>query len=498
MGWEDAILPSLKNAMEEFPSYGTEAVACPFFFGKDRKQRKHLSPNHWEMGLAHDILASAQSGFESDWWEACDAYAHCLDLHLRQIGLWTSEQFTGAPHGGFYLASLVAARMAVITAANRGLPLAPTLASDLDEYTKRTIQYLVNTATPSGEIICCGERMRKGPSAPQQSAFYRELRGMPHPKEEARKIDRQAAKSDDFYWLSLRGLRQLIEARDPIKLMARQVDMLSLPFTSQPVTLLRYKDGHAAYYDAGGGDGTCEWVDVRGGRVSWGLRGSARPRPAAGVLFEVKTQKRGESTMPTPKAPTTFAELDAAAALPYYRAVKAIAGADTALVESWGRKLYGSKFGHGYMHSTDHYAALLVVLDREPTYREVYDSYHLAGSKNIDAARVKSGGEQRPEGWDQMSAETKRYHVLVHRYRVVKGSKIFDGQADPDPAGTQRQLDEWNGTTTGAKPEPDPVDPPVTPPPPAKPLPTPVVIKHVTLTLTIDGVERRFNLTEIV
>jgi hypothetical protein len=494
MGWEDAILPKLKRAMEAFPAHGQGIPADYFDFGKDRKRTKHLSPNHWEMGLAHDLLASAQSGLGDEWAGACDAYAHCLDLHLREIGLWTSEQFTGAPHGGFYLASLVAARMAAWTAASRGLPIPPALASDLDEYAKRTIQYLANTATPSGEIICCGERMPKGPSSPQASAFYRELMGMPHPEKEDRKIKRQAGKSDDFYWLSLRGLRKLIEAGDYITLMARQVDMLSLPFTSQSVTLLRYKDGHAAYCDAGGGDGTCEWVDVRGDRVSWGPRGSVRPRPAA-VLFEVKTQKRGgESTMPSTKVPTTLEELNRISHLPFREAVSAMKGTSPELMIAWGESLYGKRFGYGFMHgASDHFGALEVLLEREPTFREVYDSWQKSGAKNIDASRIKSGGGARPMDWDRWTPEQKRYGVLVHRYGMVKGGKILDGKADPDPEGTLRQLREWNGDT-GTKPEPDPVDPPVTPPPSPPAKVTPV---RGTLILNVDGVERRFNLTEI-
>lgn len=285
MGWEDVILPRLAKSISAFDTLSLVVPALidlkslsPFSFGLDRKFTKALSPNHYEMGCSYDLLRAALLNDPIAWRSACDTYTALLDLHLREIGLWTSEQYTGAPHGGFYLSALVAARMALITARNRDLSIPPQLASDLDTYTTRAIQYLDAAYDPiSTEVICCGERMPHGPSAPQQSAFYRELMNIAHPKSEARKISRQIDKPDDYFWLSLRGLRALIERVDTIRSIADHIDSSTLPFTSQRVTIDRGRNGHIAYYTTDRGDGTCAWAEVLNGKVSWGARGSDRP-----------------------------------------------------------------------------------------------------------------------------------------------------------------------------------------------------------------------------
>lgn len=528
MGWEDVILPRLAKAIATFPEI-SDSLPEPFHFSLDRRATKDLSPNHYEMGMSYDLLRAAMIGSNTAYWQyRCFAYQHLLNLHLREIGLWTSEQFTGAPHGGFYLSSLVAARMAMIVARNRSLiPIPHELITDLDEYTYRVIQYLTAAATPTGEVICCGERMPKGPYAGQQSAFYRELIGIPHPADEARKIKRQINKPGDYYWLSLRGLRKLIDAGDHIRAIADQIDRSSLPFTAHQVTIERYPHGHTAYYSEGranqyapnNGDGTCSWVRVvySTGEVQWGPRTALRKTGSifAGKPQSITTSKRGITMPPTTvKIPTTLGDLDTAAKLPFHEGNALISRADKSLVEQWGRRNYGANFGNGYLHSTDHYGALKVLFDREPTYREVYDSYH-SGSKNIDAARVKSSGGLRPSEWDNWDDNSKRYAVLVHRYGITRGSRILDGKMkDPFPIDTQKQIDDWNHTVM-----PKPVDPPITDPtiPPIEPEPNkpkttdpfvppteppspvnPVPIGSITgsITLSIDGVTRRFAIRE--
>lgn len=181
------------------------------------------------------------------------------------------------------------------------------------------------------------------------------------------------------------------------------------------------------------------------------------------------------------KTPTTFGELEQAAQLPFHEGNSLISRAKKALVESWGASIYPN-WGHGYLHSSDHTAALRILLGREPTFRETYDSWH-GGSKNIDAARIKEGGGGRPAEWDSMTAEGKLYAVLVHRYGINRGSKILDGMKDPDKAATQALLDEWSGG-----PVPPPAPPPLPPvePPPPPPAP-PVQLDYKSLLVVLRG-----------
>lgn len=145
------------------------------------------------------------------------------------------------------------------------------------------------------------------------------------------------------------------------------------------------------------------------------------------------------------KIPATCPELYEAANLPFNEGNGLISRADKALVVQCFSKIYAN-FGFGYLHSSDHYAALKVLLEREPTFREVYDSYH-SGSKNIDAARIKAGGGQRPEGWDTWTEEQRRYAVLVHLYGITAGSKILDGKRkDPNPQQTRELMLLWGMT----------------------------------------------------
>ena len=159
------------------------------------------------------------------------------------------------------------------------------------------------------------------------------------------------------------------------------------------------------------------------------------------------------------KIPTTCAELYEAANLPFQEGNTLISQANDALVVECFSKIY-SNFGHGYLHSSDHYAALRVLLDREPTFREVYDSYH-GGSKNIDAARNKLGGGQRPQEWEHWTDEQRRYAVLVQLYGISAGSRIFDGKrADPSPQKTRDLMLLWGLTVPDEKPDEKPEEKP--------------------------------------
>jgi hypothetical protein len=171
------------------------------------------------------------------------------------------------------------------------------------------------------------------------------------------------------------------------------------------------------------------------------------------------------------KIPTTFGELNQAADLPFDEGNALISQANKSLVARWGKSLYPRNWGNGYLHSSDHKAALRILLERDPTFAEVYASWH-GGSRNIDLAREKESGGKRPDGWDSMTPETRLYFVLVQRYGAAAGSRIFDGAKDPNPDGTAALLAEWSGGSLPpapvepSRPVPDPPSPPTPPTPP--------------------------------
>lgn len=140
--------------------------------------------------------------------------------------------------------------------------------------------------------------------------------------------------------------------------------------------------------------------------------------------------------------PKTCEELYQAADLPFHEGNRLISLANKELVVQCFTRIY-PRFGFGYLHSTDHYAALQILLGREPTFREVYDSYH-SGSEKIDAARQKLNAGQRPSGWDDWTEDQRRYAVLVEIHGVNAGSRIFDGKRpDPSPEKTQNLQRLW-------------------------------------------------------
>lgn len=189
---------------------------------------------------------------------------------------------------------------------------------------------------------------------------------------------------------------------------------------------------------------------------------------------------------------TTCSQVMQLADLPFNQAQGALSKIGGTIVGTCFNAIYPN-YGFGYLHSSDHYAALKILLEREPTYREVYDSYH-AGSKNIDLARVKSGGGDRPSGWDEWTEQQKLYAVLTHVHGIARGSKILDGKLpDSKPEETRALMLKWGMTLPG-----EPPTPPPTPSP--SPTPTPAPSGAATGTLTIkekSGAVRNFTLTEI-
>lgn len=121
-----------------------------------------------------------------------------------------------------------------------------------------------------------------------------------------------------------------------------------------------------------------------------------------------------------------------------------------------GEQRWGKDFGkHGFMHQTDHQAALRVVLGREPTWLEVQDSWNQGGA-NIWRARKLTDAGPDPN-WPP---ETLRLYNLINKWGPEKGQRIFAGkEPDPDAGKTP--------TTT-----PTTTPPTTTPTTPATPPPT--------------------------
>lgn len=119
-----------------------------------------------------------------------------------------------------------------------------------------------------------------------------------------------------------------------------------------------------------------------------------------------------------------------------------------------GEQRWGKNFGQkGFMHQTDHQAALRVILGREPTWMEVQDSWS-RGAANIWKARKLVSPGPDPS-WPP---ETRRLYDLMEKWGPEKGQRIFDGK-EPDPDAGKPP------TSKPTDPTPKPTDPtpPVTP-----------------------------------
>lgn len=108
----------------------------------------------------------------------------------------------------------------------------------------------------------------------------------------------------------------------------------------------------------------------------------------------------------------------------------------------------GGNFDTGFMHTTDHQAALRQLLGREPTFDEVQKSWR-SGPANIEAARKSYQAQAPGVGQENWTPAQKRMNDLISQYGIVQGSKMFDqevksGQvsmpggtgATPPPAGS--------------------------------------------------------------
>jgi hypothetical protein len=267
--WEAVTLPPISQMFEAmskgFPiSYSSISTIAPV---KDRRQYDQMSPNHWDMALSGRLFWSAVYGTPSEYDLAQECTLTSLALHLDTIGLWTSEQFTGLPHGGFYLATALGWR------AGARYRKDTYLLSRLDLYFQRLMSYLVLTSTPGGAVWCCGERMPGGPAAPQQSAFLRELWGLPHKGEigsggsrDRIGVQGETALQGDA-WVFLRGLRLLLASGDNlggIQSIHPDSPSISLPLTARRIEVMRWKGGHLAQYidpiPAAKAGGVCDWV----------------------------------------------------------------------------------------------------------------------------------------------------------------------------------------------------------------------------------------------
>lgn len=299
MGHERGLIPLIGNLVTAFVKGFPASLRPAVDLSRWRATRERTaaqgirqdSPNHRDMGCSGRLVIAAGWGTERDYASAVTEVHLLLDLHLSAIGLWTSEQCTGLPHGGMYLDSLVALRIAALTKGDADL------LQRVDELTRRVMAYILLTSTPSLECWCCGERMPKGPAAQQQTAFARQLKGRPHTGDLA--PDRRARSLEEDAWVSLRGVLALQQAGDDFGgAPDLTVETAEFPLVARPVEVRRWDGGHLARY-AGrperGTDGVCDWV-----MVDHRAADAARDRGRdilAGVSFSVGWQR------PVPQVP---------------------------------------------------------------------------------------------------------------------------------------------------------------------------------------------------
>jgi len=276
MGWERNFIPKIGALFDalakKFPAGLTIPKEPALIWGKEGA--KQASANHKAMAWNLELARAAVWGTPQEYAAAREVVLFYLDLELKQVGLWTQEQFTGAPHGGMHMDAMLAGRVA-----SRHKNDSELLRLQ-DDHFRRLATYLAATATPGGEIWCCGERMPQGPGASQQTAIYRELHGLPHRGDLAKNAEKKL--KDDF-WVSVRGFRALQASGDDFG-GARDItpsSVTGLPFVKRRVEVMRWNGGHLARYtspDEGGKD-ACGWVLVDHQAVDQGN--------SHGVRFEV-------------------------------------------------------------------------------------------------------------------------------------------------------------------------------------------------------------------
>lgn len=267
MGYEHDMTPLIRQLFEAFAAGMPKSKETPKRFAWPRERQKHASRNHRHMAWGIELLRSAAWGTKAEYEKARALVLLDLADMLDLVGLWTTEQLTGIPHGGFYLDGHFLVAMAAV---HRGDSELLTRGGQL---LGRAGGYMALTSTPRGEVLCCGERMPKGPLAPQQSAVRRVALGVPTGVED---------KLDDDTWLPVVGALAL-QAVQPsiVALLGQDPAMVeTFPLVRFPVSVVRWKrdgqrgPGHLARYTDGRGsykragddgddpkdDGTCHWV----------------------------------------------------------------------------------------------------------------------------------------------------------------------------------------------------------------------------------------------
>lgn len=265
MGYERSLVQSIGRIIDAFVSGFPKSLAVSAPASRwaatreecDKAGLKGTSPNHRDLGVFLELARAAAWGSSAEY-EAAARQAHAIsDQHLE--ALWTSEQTTGRPHGGFYLVAECAGRIGARANGDTAL------LAKLDERARREVSYMVLTATPQLEVWCCGERMAGGPLAQQQTAWLRELHGHQHEGELDPKRFAKNIGSDD--WVSLRGMRALLAAGDDF---GGALDITAATAEFPPVARLvevqRWEGGHLARYtqhlEGPAAAGVCDWVLV--------------------------------------------------------------------------------------------------------------------------------------------------------------------------------------------------------------------------------------------
>lgn len=272
-GYERYLIPRIGQmftAMErDFPVSLQVPRSPGLVFGKGNtkdeqrlpwRQYRKLSPNQWDMGVNCELFRAAVWGTPAEYESAKEVVLHSLDLHLREIGLMLTEQCTGRPHGGMYEDAIFAGRAG---ARHKG---DTELLAENDELLRALFTYKAGTVTPGGQIWCCGERMPGGPAAQQQSAVWREVKGIPHKGElSAREI---ADHLQEDAWVCLRGLRALMADGDTLAGVKdiKGGSVTEMPHMARKIEVLRWPGGHLSRYverlEGKQAAGVCDWVLV--------------------------------------------------------------------------------------------------------------------------------------------------------------------------------------------------------------------------------------------
>lgn len=144
-----------------------------------------------------------------------------------------------------------------------------------------------------------------------------------------------------------------------------------------------------------------------------------------------------------------------------------------------------------YMHFTDHLAALSILLEREPTWLEVYRSQECLHSLNIDRAwkKITIAPDGAPHNWAEANARDRKLFPLRVQYDGPTAFAIMDGRRkDPNPARTARIVADWDRLRGIETPTPIPEPEPPKPEPP-KPTtkPVPAEIKEAADAVLVPG-----------